>query len=166
MQYQAFTTRVPRYYFSRQIFLLLFFSTSSMMLFACQSPAEEPQTLAGSEAAVLEIPVEGPASEKLITFIESIRTGNRDTVKALIRDNMAGFLQEIPVEDHVNQLMDFHDGFSQITFHGYVKNTPTAATGLFYNKHMDSWVNIGVELEKEAPHGIVSIILEPADAPE
>lgn len=134
-------------------------------LAGCQSPAEEPQELPARESTVLEIPKEGPASEKLVTFIETIRTGDRDAVKTLIRENMAGFLQEIPIVDHVNQLMEFHDGFSQVTFHAYVKNEPNAATGLFYNRHTDSWVHIGVEVEKQSPHRIFMIILEPGTAP-
>lgn len=113
----------------------------------------------------LNIPAETPAAEKLTVLIEAIRTGDRSVVKDLIRTNMAGFLQEIPIDDHARQLLKLYPGMSHIIFHDFTRNEPYAVEGLFRNTHTDEWVKIAVEVEEEPPHRIYLIGLEPASAP-
>ncbi len=140
--------------------LLLFLSgcTEETASESLVSPGEQAST-------ILQIPVSTPASEKLSTLINMVRTGNRDSVAVLIQDNMAAFLQQIPIEEHIDNLMEFYNGFSQIEFNSYARNESLHAVGLFYNTQSDSWVNIGVEVEEEPPHRIYLISIEPAAAP-
>ena len=115
--------------------------------------------------ALLRIRAETPAAEQLAFLIDAVRSGERRAVETLIQDHMAGFLQEIPLDEHVDELMGFHEGFSHIAFHELTRDEQHAAQGLFHNTRTDTWVKIGVEVEKKAPHRIVTIELEPAKAP-
>lgn len=135
---------------------------------ACDKPAPTEESTAGSPDVQtrIETPARTPAAERLTSFINAVRTGERQPIETLIRDEMAGFLQEIPIDDHVAELMNYHPGFSQITFHHLTRNEPQAATGLFHNTQSDRWIKIGVTVEDTAPHRIVQIELQPAEAPE
>jgi len=138
---------------------------------ACEQPVQQPDAEASASAASaastdLEIEAETPAARQLVAFINAVRTGERTRIESLIEEHMAGFLSEIPMEEHVDELMGFHEGFSNISFYEYSRNEQHAAQGLFHNGLTDSWVKIGVEVEKEPPHRIVTIGLEPASSPE
>ena len=135
--------------------------------YACtgDTASETPFSASEQVATILQIPISTPSSEKLSTLINMVRTGNRDSVAVLIRDNMAEFLQQIPLDEHTDNLMEFHNGFSQIEFNRYARNEAHHAIGLFYNTQSDKWVHIGVEVEKEPPHRIYLISIEPAAAP-
>jgi hypothetical protein len=134
---------------------------------ACDKPAPTEESTAGSPDVQTRIEIQSstPAAERLTSFIDAVRTGERATIESLIRDGMAGFLQEIPMDDHVAELMGYHPGFSQITFHHLTQNEPHAATGLFHNTQSDRWVEIGVAVEDTPPHRIYQIELQPAQAP-
>lgn len=135
---------------------------------ACDKPAPTEESTAGNPDAQtrIETPARTPATERLTSFINAVRTGERQPIETLIRNEMAGFLQEIPMDDHVAELMGYHPGFSQVTFHHLTQNEPHAATGLFHNTQSDRWIKIGVVVEDAAPHRIVQIELQPAEAPE
>ncbi len=130
-----------------------------------EAPSSSPERGALQTNAPLAIDGATPASERLATFVNTVRTGDEAAIEAMIHSDMAGFLQEIPIDDHVSELMNFHPGFSQLTFHALVRDEPDGADGLFYNTESTNWVKVGVKVEKEAPHRIVEIALEPASAP-
>lgn len=134
---------------------------------ACEPPVHqtEPPAAASEATPILRIQSETLAAQQLTAFINAIRTGERAAVETLIREHMAGFLQEIPMDEHVEELMGFHEGFSQIVFHDLTRNEPHNAVGLFHNTQTGGWVKIGVEIEKSPPHRILTIVLEPATAP-
>ena len=139
-----------------------------LVISACTraNPAEEPAQLADRTATLLQMPAENPASIKLATFIRTIRTGNEDSIAVYVRNNMAEFLQAIPIDEHVGNLMEFHEPFTQIVFDSYVRDEPHYAQGLFLNTYSQEWVTIGMEVESEAPHRVFLINVEPAGPPE
>ena len=102
---------------------------------ACDKPAPTAEPTAGRPDAQtrIEIPERTPAAERLASFINAVRTGERQTIETLIRQEMAGFLQEIPMDDHVAELMGYQPGFSQITFHHLTRDEPHTAIRLFRN---------------------------------
>lgn len=141
--------------------------TVLVFIAACEKPVPTEESTAGSPDVQtrVEIQAHTPAAERLASFVNAVRTGERAPLEALIREGMAGFLQEIPMDDHVAELMGYHPGFSQITFHHLTQNEPHAATGLFHNTQSDRWVKIGVAVEDTPPHRIYQIELQPAQAP-
>ena len=145
-------------------FIVLAFLASVV---ACDKPAPTAEPTAGTPEAQtrIEIQEHTPAAERLASFVNAVRTGERTTIETLIREEMAGFLQEIPMDDHVAELMGYHPGFSQITFHHLAQNEPHAATGLFHNTQSGRWIKIGVAVEDTPPHRIYQIELQPAQAP-
>ena len=148
-------------------------STSYLVLIlilvsACEDPVRQPNanTAGQRNASAIDVEADTPAAQRLSTFINVIRTGEREAIAGLVQEHMADFLNQIPLEQHVDELMGFHEGFSHLVFHHLTQNESGAAEGLFYNTQTDSWITIGVEVEKKVPHKIRTISLEPAAPPQ
>ena len=140
-------------------FVLSFFLAGSV---ACQSPTQQSPA---PVPARIDLPVTTPAQQKLSTMINAIRTNNPDSVTVLIRNNMSDFLQQIPIDEHIDHLLELNEGMQSLDFHSYVRDEPHAATATFYNAQIDEWINIGVEVESNPPHSIFLILTEPSAAP-
>lgn len=130
--------------------------------------AQQPQQ-AGPYKDSRDVP-ETPAAQRGQELLKLLADADAAELRAYVEANFApAFLEQIPMNDHVEVLSDFARTAKHLKLHGARSYDPprpaTQAVLILYNDLAESWEAIVVEVEDAPPHRITSLQFAPARPP-
>jgi CubicO group peptidase (beta-lactamase class C family) len=98
---------------------------------------------------------ETPLEARMKEFARVVSTGSRADIEQMVLESFGPQMQAIPMADHMNVLMSYHDMTRGLDFYQLNSSLPNAGIALFKNRLTGGWTSIFLGVEPEAPHRIL-----------
>lgn len=122
---------------------------------AAQAPAKGAVTLP-----------ETPAGRKMAAFLAAFNTGDAAAVRKFIAENYAAStLAQRPVDVRIRFFVDFYSDTRGFDVRRVLASDERQIRILVQDRLVGDWRQLGLDLEPEAPHGMLGLMIQPAHAP-
>jgi hypothetical protein len=110
---------------------------------------------------------ETPAGKRMAAFLAAFNTGETAAVRKFIAENYAqSALAQRPVDVRIRFFVDFYRDTRGFDVRRVLASDERQIRILVQDRLVGDWRQLGLDLEPEAPHGMLGLMIQPALPPE
>ena len=133
------------------LFLIIFLLFSQNNISAQTKPGEET--------------VKSPVVQRINEWVQSVNTGDWAAMEKYVEENYAGRYREYSTESHLQVMQDLYYKSRILEIYEIKETSPHSANATLKNKLTEGWIQVLMEVESTAPHGIVRVGWGTANSP-
>ncbi|HEX8288892.1 MAG TPA: serine hydrolase domain-containing protein [Pyrinomonadaceae bacterium] len=106
-----------------------------------------------------------PVAQRINEWVQSVNTGDWAAMEKYAEATYAGRYREYPTESHLQVMQDLYYKSRNLEIYEIKEASPHSANATLKNKLTEGWIQLLMEVEPAAPHGIVRVGWGTADPP-
>jgi CubicO group peptidase (beta-lactamase class C family) len=112
----------------------------------------------------------GRRAERIRQVLDAVNSGDPARVEALVKDAFGGPFRDVPIEQHLDALLGFHDRSHGVDFHGVRRYTPPGPADrvvvIAKNRLTGGWQGLSFAFDGTPDERITGLQLQPARPPK